>query len=289
MASSSSSPSKQRHRHSHNHKQHPPQPISLTHLALTTLLFLATLSNFLLAVLSTAAWTSSRHRRRAASSPSPSPYPEGCLRSARRLGHVYCGFTRWGLFLFLSVGALLCAAATATMTIRMLGRDAAARHRRNDGGRNGYVLRGALFTVCVYAPLIYLGWADVTVVGPALAGAGAGGGGGVSPGGGDNSSSAAAGAMVGIESIEPWDLGKGGTLLGTAETPRVVFFEGITGAFILQSMDAGVPTADAAMMAAHLCLFFALLITGIAAATDRSFPVKVGDAEKATGQATPST
>ena len=253
MASSSTSLSKRRHRHTHTHKQHPPHPISLTHLALTTLLFLATLSNFLLAVLSTAAWTSSRRRRSAASSslsPTPSPLPEGCLRSARRLGHVYCGFTRWGLFLFLSVGALLCAAATATMTVRMLGRDAAARHRRSDGGRSAYVLRGALFTVCVYAPLIYLGWADVTVVGPALAGtAGAGG-----LGGDDNSSSAAAGAMAGVEGMEPWDLGKGGTLFDAAETPRVVFFEGITGAFILQSMDAGVPTADAAMMAAHLCL-----------------------------------
>ena len=193
--------------------------ISLTHFTLTTLLFIATLCNILLSILSTVAWTSSR---RWTSS------PDGCLSS--HTAHVYCGFARWGLFLFFSVGALLCVVATGTMTARIL--------RRSSGNKidHGYVMRGAFFTVCVYAPLVYLGWADVTVVGPALAEANMGGN------------------LTEVERAEsgPWKLGK--ERIAGDGNARAVLFEGITGAFILQSMDAGVPTAEAAMMAAHLCL-----------------------------------
>ena len=190
-----------------------PDTVSLTRLVLTVLVFLYSLAHLLLAIVASLAWTSAQ---RFVGS-------HECWLGGRE----YCGFVRWGLYLFISIASLVsCVTAAgmgaAGMRALSLPSTSASRYTSPAPGLASsfdpaYILRGVLLTLAFLAPLVYLGWQDVTVVAP--------------------------------ESLEAH---MNTTANGTIPMHRP--FEGLSGVFILEMMDKSSMLTHVAFILTHFNL-----------------------------------
>ena len=199
----------------------PDEPLTLTSIVLVTSLFLYSVCYLILAVASTVAWSQTR---------------KWVSSADCQIHGVYCGFSRWALYLFISVAAFVCFIITALMTRRSLmsggfnqgkrDRIVHARDRfyrsyptRDPADDAPYIFRGVLLTLAILAPLIYCGWSDVTVIGP--------------------------------ERCEA-NISPNATL--AVNTNSTVMFEGISGVFIIEVMDQKIATTKIAFILAHFTL-----------------------------------
>jgi hypothetical protein len=193
---------------------HAPDTVSLTNLILTTSVFLYSLAHFTLLVVASMAWTSAH---RFVQSPECLGIAGLATVGAAPSPRSYCGFTRWGLYFFISVAAFVCFLTTAAMTFNGLCRS--SRGRRSAALDPGYVLKGILVTLGLLLPLVWIGWQDVTVVAP--------------------------------EPVEA-NLVNSTSVNGTANA--TTSFEGLSGVFVLEIMDKSSPITQAALIITHFNL-----------------------------------
>ncbi|KAI9167486.1 hypothetical protein HJFPF1_03614 [Paramyrothecium foliicola] len=121
--------------------------ISLSSMMVITVIFFYTLINLALAVLSTIAWTKARSWVQSTE----------CL-----LADMHCDFTRWGLYLFISIAAFVAFSSSAVMSCNTMSRS------RNVIATPAYVFRCVAFTIALFTPLVVVGWSGLTMLKLAL-------------------------------------------------------------------------------------------------------------------------